>query len=88
MLVQVCKLVCEENPTAFVYLATKNYWVHDSENKERSKIANNCYVHSSCSTKTKCSILKYVFEHMNVPMSDLEFDLIPLSEKTVDEDDE
>lgn len=88
MLIQVCKLVYQENPTAFTYLATKNYWVHDTDSKERSKIAENCYVHSSCSTKTKSSILKFVFEHNNIPMSDLEFDLIPLSDKAVEENDD
>lgn len=88
MLVHVCQLIYTENPTAFAYLCSKEYWLYDSWTKERSKIADNCYVHSSSSTKTKCSLLKYVFEQLNIPMSDLEFDLLPISEKVVEDDDE
>lgn len=86
MLVTVCKMIHEENPTVFSYLATQRYWLYDTSTKERSKITDNCYVHSSCSTKTKCSILRYIFEKMNIPFSDLEFSLVPMTEKVVEDE--
>lgn len=88
MLVQVCKLMYNESPSTMTYLATKNYWVHDTGNKERSNVAEGCYVHSSCSTNTKRSILNYLFKEMNIPSSILELEIVPLADKVVDGDEE
>lgn len=88
MLVQVCKLMYNENPTTMTYLASKKYWVHDVESKDNTKIADKCYVYSSCSTNTKKSILTYLFKEMGIPSSVLEFELIPLTDKTVENNEE
>jgi hypothetical protein len=88
MLIQVCKLMYSENPSTMTYVATKNYWMHDSVNKERSKIADNCFVFSSCSTNTKRSILAYLFKELGIPSSVLEFELAPLADKVIDSEDE
>ena len=70
------------------YLATKNYWVHDSEAKGRSKIVEKCYVHTSCSTNTKHSILNCLFKECGIPASVLEFELVPLADKVTDSKEE
>ena len=84
MLEQVSKMMYNENPSSMTYLASKDYWVHETANKERSKIADGCYVYSSCSTNTKRSILTYLFKEMGIPSSVLEFELAPLAEKVTD----
>jgi hypothetical protein len=84
MLEQVCKMMYNENPSSMTYLASKDYWVHETDNKERSKIAEGCYVHSSCSTSTKRSILNYLFKEMGIPSNILEFEIAPLAEKVTD----
>ncbi len=88
MLEQVCKLMYNENPSSMTYLSSKNYWVHETDSKDRSKIAERCYVHTSCSTNTKRSILTYLFKEMGIPSSILEFEIAPFAEKVVDTEDE
>lgn len=88
MLIQVCKLMYNENPSTMTYLATKNYWMHEIENRDLSKIAEHCFVYSSCSTNTKRSILNYLFKEMNIPSQVLEFELVPLADKVIDSEDE
>ena len=88
MLVQVCKLMYNENPSTATYVATKDYWMHETGNKERTKIAENCYIYSSCSTNTKRSILNYLFKELNIPSSVLEFELVPVAEKVTDLEEE
>ena len=88
MLVQVAKMMYNENPSNMTYLATKDEWMHDSDNKERSKIADGCFLYTSCSTNTKRSILNYLFKEMNIPSSVLEFEITPLVDKVTDNDDE
>lgn len=77
MLVQLCKLIYDEQPTAMYFLATKEYWLHSQDNKDRAKIADQCYVHASCSTKTKCSIIRYLFKNLDILPTELEFHLFP-----------
>lgn len=88
MLVQVCKLIYNENPSTMVYLATKDSYIHDTDSEGRSKVAENCYIYSSCSTNTKRSILSYLFKNCNIPTSVLEFELVPIAESLQEEDDE
>ena len=88
MLVQVCKLMYNENPSTMTYVSTKNFWMHDSDNKDRTKIADSCYVYSSCSTNTKRSILTYLFKELDIPSSILEFELAPLADKVIDSEEE
>lgn len=88
MLVQVCKLMYDENPSTMTYIATKDMWMHETGNKERSKVAENCYVHSSCDNNTKRSILNYLFKELDIPSSVLEFELAPIVERVLDFDDE
>lgn len=88
MLVQVAKLMYNENPSTMIYLATKDLWLHDKETKERSKIAENCYLHTSCDNNTKRSILNYLFKELNIPTGVLEFELAPIADKVIDTEDE
>lgn len=88
MLVQVCKMMYNENPSTMTYLATKDEWLHESENKDRSKIADRCFLFTSCSTNTKRSILNYLFREMIIPSSILEFEIAPLADKVIDSEDE
>ena len=84
MLVQVCKLIYNESPSTMTYVAGKNYWIHASEAKGRSKVAEHCYVHTSCSTNTKRNILNYLFKECEISASILEFELVPLADKVMD----
>ena len=88
MLEQVCKMMYNENPSSMTYLSSKNYWMHDSDSKERSKVADGCYVYSSCSTSTKRSILNYLFKEMGIPSNILEFEIAPLVDKVTDSEEE
>ena len=88
MLVMVCKLMYNENPSTMTYLATKNYWIHETDGKDKTKIADQCYVYSSCSTNTKRSILNYLFMELGIPSSVLEFELAPLADKVFDSEGE
>ena len=80
MLVQVCKLMYNENPSMMTYVASKDYWMHDEERKDRSKIADNCYVYSSCSTNTKRSVLNYLFRELGISSNILEFEIAPIAD--------
>lgn len=88
MLVQVCKLLYNENPSTMTYVATKDFWMHESGNRDRTKIADRCFVTSSCSTYTKRSILNYLFKELGVSPGVLEFEIAPLGEKVTDTEDE
>ena len=88
MLVQVCKLLYDENPSSMTYLASKEEWVHQTGNRDRSLVAEQCYVYSSCSTNTKRAILNYLFAELKLPTGILEFELAPIGEKVTDSDDE
>ena len=87
MMVEVCKLVYTEKPTAVAYLCSKDSWFHNYDNKKHSKIAENCYVWSSASAKTICYVLGMLFAETGIPKSQLEFDLVPLKDNSVDEDE-
>ncbi len=87
MLIQVCRMVYEENKNTMVYLCQKDEWFHKvpAQDGSRTCIAENCYVYSSCSTKSKQSILTFLFQNCGIAESDLELYLQPLSDKQ-DED--
>ena len=88
MLEQVCTMMYNENPSSMTYLASKDEWMHETGNRERSKIADGCYVYSSCSTYTKRCVLAYLFKEMGIPSSVLEFEIAPLAEKVTDSEEE
>lgn len=88
MLVQLCKLVYEENPTEMYFLASSENWFHLNEAKDRSKIADDCYVWSSNSTKTKCSCIRYLFSNLHIMPSVLDFHLYPISQEIEIEEEE
>ena len=81
MLVLVSKFIYADEPVQMNSLAAKDMWYHRENAEGRTQIADNCFVFSSCSTKTKCTILTYAFEQLGLNFADLEFELIPLSDK-------
>ena len=83
MLIQMSKLIYSEEPIQMNSLAAKEMHYYTDDSEGRSFIAKRCYVFSSCSTKTKISILTYVFEQLGLNFSDLEFELIPLNDKEI-----
>lgn len=88
MLIEVCKTLYAEHPTAMAYQATQNYWLHtEPNNRERTYVAENVYVYSSASVKTIQSILKYLFDHLSISASHLDFELKPISDKVVEEEE-
>lgn len=88
MMVQVCKLMYYENPSTMAYLASKDDWLHETDRKDRSKVADRCYVYTSCSTNTKRNGLIYMFKEMGIPSSILEFEIVPLADKVTDAESE
>lgn len=84
MLICLCRILYADSPSSIRVLCNVNYWLHDSANEGRSEFADGCYVHSSCSTKTKMSIIKYIFKKLNLATADLEFELIPLTDSSSD----
>jgi hypothetical protein len=80
MLVDLCKLIYNETPPSIRLLCNANYWLHDKDSVEYRNFAEGCYVYTSCSTKTKMSILHYLFEKLTIPQSELEFELVPLKD--------
>ena len=73
--------------TSMVYLATKNNNLYEKDSEGKSKIADNCYVYSACSTNAKRAILSYIFKGCNIPASVLEFELVPISENIIENEE-
>lgn len=89
MLVELCKLIYSEMPIQMNSLAKTDYWLHENKiDNDYSRIAEGCYVYSSCSTRTKCSIISYIFEQLEINPSDLEFELVPVSDTVSDSNEE
>lgn len=82
MLVSLCRLIYTDSPSSMRVLCNAQSWLHDNPGVEngRSQFADGCYIHSSCSTKTKMSIIRYIFGKLNIASTDLEFELTPLAE--------
>jgi len=81
MLVKLSQIVYNENKSSVIFLCNKNNWYHDHESSEFSKIIDNYYVYTSCSTKTKRSIIQFLFANCNISETELEFHLKPISKK-------
>lgn len=80
MLVAVCQLLYKDSPSSMNVLCNANTWVHNNAAPEYSPFADGCYVFTSCGTPTKISCLRYLFSKLNLMPSDLEFELMPLTE--------
>lgn len=87
-LVLISKQLYEEMPIQMNSLALGDFWFHPKELGGCVKIAEGCYVYVACSTRTKMSILNYLFEHLELSHEDLEFELVPIKDKDVLEDNE
>lgn len=89
MLVNLCQLIYAESPSSMRVLCNARYWLHDNPGTDnsRTQFADGCFVHSSCSTNTKMSVLHYIFNKLNIPASELEFELIPLTEASTEDAD-
>lgn len=88
MLVCLCRLLHNDSPSSMHVLCNERYWLHDTGSKDRTAFAEGCYVHSSCSTKTKMSVIRYIFSRLNILPTDLEFELYPLAETHTENEDE
>ena len=83
MLVQLCALIYDESPIQMNSLAKNNYYLFEKKGKDNSRVSDNCYVVTACSTRAKCMIISYILEQLDINPSNLEFELIPISEKEV-----
>jgi hypothetical protein len=81
MLIDLCKLIYADSPSSMRLLCNENNWLHDTDSAERRKFADGCFAHSSCSTKTKMSVIRYIFDKLDISYSELEFELVPLKEE-------
>lgn len=88
MIVNLCQLIYNESPSSMRVLCNARYWLHDNPGSDnsRTQFAEGCYIHSSCSTKTKMSEIRYIFNKLNISPSDLEYELTPISEISSEED--
>ena len=84
MLERLCRIIYEEMPIQMNSLAKNNGSLCEKEAKDYSRVADNCFVYTSCSTKSKCNIINYIFEQLEINPSDLEFELVPISDKVQD----
>ena len=84
MIVTLCQLIYKDSPSSVRVLCNARFWLHDNPGPDnsRTQFAEGCYVHSSCSTKTKMSEIRYIFNKLNIAPSELEFELIPLVDST------
>ncbi len=82
LLVDVCKLLYHEKPTEMLYLATKDYCLHPQQKDNNTKVAEDCYVWSANSTKSKRAILLYIFKEIGIAPSELVIGLVPVTETT------
>ena len=73
MMVDLLQILYKEDTASVIYLANKQYWLYTTCDDYRTKIEDECYVHSHNSTKTKMDILHYVFNNLNIPETDLTF---------------
>lgn len=85
MLVEMCKLLFNENPSGMLYLATKNDNVYSKAKNFTSPISENCHVWTANDTRTKKNILLYIFKEIGITPADLELELVPLNDTTIDE---
>lgn len=88
MLERLCRIIYEEMPIQMNSLAKNNGSLCEKEAKDYSRVADNCFVYTSCSTKSKCNIINYIFEQLEINPSDLEFELVPISDKVQDATEE
>ena len=89
MLVQLCTMIYSENQTDMGYVATLNNWLHTTAQKGRVRIGEHCYVPCDNSTSTKQSIISYLFGKLNIPEISLEYELKPIQEdEVVDEEND
>ncbi|WP_314696107.1 DUF262 domain-containing protein [Prevotella histicola] len=86
MLIQLCQLLYKENPTSIIHLSHNGLWLHDTEKNNRTKVAEGCFVHTACDTRTKKTIIKFIFEKCHIPETDLEIHLQPVTEKQLEEE--
>jgi len=81
----MCKLLFNENPSGMLYLATKNDNVYSKAKNFTSPISENCHVWTANDTRTKKNILLYIFKEIGITPADLELELVPLNDTTIDE---
>lgn len=88
MLITLCRIIYYESPSSMRVLCNTGYWLYNSPDTEnsRSKFADGCYVYSSCSTKTKMSAIRHIFNKLNIRPVELEFELIPVSKQICDDE--
>lgn len=86
MLIGVSKQVYQLYPAQMTALASKRYWYWDTETADRAKVAENVCVYTCCDNRTKKNILRYLFEKLSIPYSELELYIAPLSDKAVEEE--
>ena len=92
MVVAVCQLLYKDSPSSMHVLCNADIWLHSTPSDGCSIFAEGCYVYTSCSTSTKISILRYIFNKLAILPSELEFELMPIvdaadTESTIDTDD-
>lgn len=77
-LVQICHLMYLDNKETVVQLCHQKSWLHDEPAEWKTQFAEGCYVYTANDTKTKCNIMRFVFDKC-----DMDTDLLTLHLKMV-----
>ena len=88
MMEKVCKLIYNEYPIQMNSLAISEYLLFTKDREDRTRISERCYVYTAGGTKSKCNILNYIFTQLDLNPSDLEFELIPKSDRVLENTEE
>ncbi len=76
-LVQVCHLLYLEDRASIIQLCQQQSWLHCEPADWKTPFADGCYVYTANDTKTKCNIMRYVFEKCGIDPESLILHLKP-----------
>ena len=88
MLVELCKKVYEEKSPSMAYLASKEKVLFTQSKADRAQIADGIFIRISYTTQGKIQNIQYIFKELEIPAALLEFEIEPLNNDEVLEDDE
>lgn len=87
MLVELCKKVYEEKSPSMAYLASKEKVLFTQNKADRAQIADGIFIRVSYTTQGKIQNIQYIFKELEIPAALLEFEIEPLNNDDVLEDE-
>ena len=87
MLVELCKKVYEEKSPSMAYLASREKILFTQSKADRVQIAEGIFIRVSYTTQGKMQNIQYIFKELEIPATLLEFEIEPLNNDDVLEDE-